>query len=245
MAKKGKAFIGTSGFHYKHWVGTYYPENTKPKDFMKNFLKDYRTVELNNPFYHLPPKQTFLNWRKQTPEDFLFSVKASRYITHQKKLKDCQEPLDYFLTNVNALKEKLGPILFQLPPGWKYNEERFESFLKILPKGYRFTFEFRNQSWYNESATGLLKKRNCAFCIYELAGHMSPMEVTADFIYVRLHGPGKEKYQGSYSDKALKKWAEQIKEWKKEGKDVYCYFDNDQYGYAAFNGIKLWELISK
>ena len=245
MAKKGKAFIGTSGFHYKHWVGTYYPENTKPKDFMKNFLKDYKTVELNNPFYHLPPKQTFLYWRKQTPEDFLFSVKASRYITHQKKLKDCQEPLDYFLTNVDGLKEKLGPVLFQLPPGWKYNEERFDSFLKILPKGYRFTFEFRNDSWYNESAIAMLKKRNCAFCIYELAGHMSPIEITADFIYIRLHGPGKEKYQGSYPDKTLKKWADNIKDWKKEGKDVYCYFDNDQYGYAAFNGIKLWELISK
>jgi uncharacterized protein YecE (DUF72 family) len=243
MAKKGKAFIGTSGFHYKHWVGTYYPEKTKSKDFMEFFLKDFRTVELNNPFYHLPPKETFKQWRKQTPKDFIFSVKASRYITHNKKLKDPEEALNYFLANANGLKEKLGPILFQLPPGWKANEERLHSFLKILPKGYRYTFEFRNPTWYNEETLGLLKKYNAAFCIYQLAGHMSPIEVTADFIYIRLHGPTENKYQGSYPDKTLKEWALQIKKWNQQGKDVYCYFDNDQAGYAAFNAKKLKELI--
>lgn len=243
MKKKGKAFIGTSGFHYKHWVGTYYPDKTKPVDYLKHYLEDFKTVELNNPFYHLPPKETFTGWRKKTPKDFIFSVKASRYITHNKKLKEPQEALDNFFSNASGLKEKLGPVLFQLLPGWKFNEERLDAFLKILPKGYRYTFEFRNHTWYNEKAFDLLKKYKIAFCIYELAGHMTPIEVTANFIYIRLHGPTENKYQGSYSDKTLKEWAQRIKEWNKEGKDVYCYFDNDQAGYAAFNAKKLSELI--
>lgn len=242
--KKGKSFIGTSGFHYKHWIGTYYPEKTKPENFMGFYLKDFKTVELNNPFYHLPTKQTFLNWRKQTPKDFIFSVKASRYITHNKKLKDPQEPLANFLENAAGLKEKLGPVLFQLPPGWKFNEERLASFLSVLPKGLRTTFEFRNESWYNTQTFNLLREHNVAFCIYELARHSSPIEMTADFVYIRLHGPTEHKYQGSYPDKTLKEWALRIKSWNEEGKDVYCYFDNDQAGYAAFNARKLTQLIS-
>jgi uncharacterized protein YecE (DUF72 family) len=242
MKRKGKVYIGTSGWHYKHWVGPFYPEKTKPKEFMKFYLQYFKTVELNNPFYHLPSKETFIQWRKQTPKDFLFSVKASRYITHNKKLKDAGESLDFFLKNVTGLKEKLGPILFQLPPSWKFNEERFEKFLKILSKTYRFTFEFRNHTWYNDRAIELLKKYKVAFCIYELAGHISPLEVTANFVYIRLHGPG-GKYQGSYDNKTLKKWAERINSWSKDGKDIYCYFDNDQAGYAAFNAEKLLQLI--
>lgn len=245
MAKrKGKAFIGTSGWHYKHWIGRYYPESMKPKDFMEFYLNDYRTVELNNPFYHLPSYSTFENWRKQTPKDFIFSVKASRYITHQKKLKDSFEPLELFLANASGLKEKLGPVLFQLPPGWKLNLERFEEFVNILPKGYRYTFEFRNHTWYTNEVFDLLEKRNAAFCIYHLEGHLSPIEVTSDFVYIRLHGPG-AKYQGSYSRKDLEEWGEKIRIWTNEGKDVYCYFDNDQNGYAAFNGIELQKILNK
>lgn len=241
--KRGNAFIGTSGWHYKHWIGKYYPEGTKAKDFMEFFLQDFRTVELNNAFYHLPPRSTFENWRKQTPDDFIFSVKASRYITHQKKLNESQDALNRFLTNADGLKEKLGPILFQLPPGWNVNEERFDSFLNILPKGYRYTFEFRNHSWYTENILNLLEKKKAGFCIYHLEGHLSPIEETSDFIYIRLHGPG-GKYQGSYSRKDLEDWATKIKTWTREGKDVYCYFDNDQDAHAAFNAIELLKLLT-
>lgn len=243
MAKrKGKIYIGTSGWHYKHWVGTFYPENTKPKDYLAIFLKHFKTVELNNPFYHMPPKTTFEGWRKQTPKGFVFAVKGSRFISHQKKLSESADALNYMMENVSGLEEKLGPILFQLPPGWKVNVERLESFLEILPKGYRFTFEFRNASWYNDEVITLLKKYKAAFCIYHLAGHMSPEYVTADFVYIRLHGPG-GKYQGSYSEKELKQWADKMKSWSEQGKDVYCYFDNDQAGYAAFNAQRILELI--
>lgn len=245
MNNKGKIFIGTAGWHYNHWVGRFYPEEMKSKDFRDYYLKYFKTVEINNSFYRLPSYETFQNWRETTPEDFVFSVKASRFITHMKKLKDPQSTFANFIQNVEGLEEKLGPILFQLPPLWQYNEERFREFLDALPKNaYRYTFEFRNDTWYNESAYQLLEKNNMAFCIYELEYHQSPQIVTSDFVYIRLHGPGR-KYEGSYNDEALKCWAEKCKGWQDENKDVYIYFDNDQLGYAAFNALKLIEIVKK
>jgi uncharacterized protein YecE (DUF72 family) len=137
----------------------------------------------------------------------------------------------------------MGPILYQLPPGWKINTERFAEFLKSIPKGFRSTFEFRNATWYTPEVIQLLNKFNCAFCIYQLNGHQSPMEVTADFVYIRLHGPG-GKYQGSYSESELQTWADRIRKWQAEGKDVFIYFDNDQAGYAAFNASYLRSIVS-
>lgn len=238
MKGKGKIHIGTSGWHYKHWVGTFYPEKMKPDQFMEFYLKYFRTVELNNSFYMLPQESTFRQWAKQVPKGFLYSVKASRFITHMKKLLDPVENFGNFIERAKALGDKLGVILFQLPPGWKYDKERFENFISALPKEYRYTFEFRNHTWYNDEVYALLKKHNVSFCIYELEYHQSPIEVTADFVYIRLHGPGL-KYQGSYSDAVLKKWAKRIKGWSEEGKDVFVYFDNDQLGYAAHNAERL------
>ena len=240
----GKINIGTSGWSYKHWIGNFYPEELKAKEHFEHFKKFFKTVELNNPFYHLPPKQTFINWREAVSDDFVYAVKASRYITHMKKLKDPAESIANFMENVAGLGEKLAVILFQLPPGWQINTERFAEFLEKLPKGYRYTFEFRNTTWYDEEIYKLLRKNNCAFCIYELAGHVSPFEITADFVYVRLHGPG-GKYQGSYWEEALQWWAHKCQGWSKQGKDVFVYFDNDQEGYAAFNAIRLNELVNK
>ena len=240
--KKGKVYIGTSGWHYKHWVGTFYPEGMKPADFLAYYLQFFDTVEMNNSFYRLPQEKTFVQWKEAVPENFLFAVKASRFITHMKKLKDPKQNFEPFIQNVDALQEKLGPVLFQLPPKWKYNHERLKAYLTMLPKHYRYTFEFRDPTWYNNAALDLLKQHNIAFCIYELASHLSPLEVTADFVYVRLHGPG-EKYQGSYNDKTLSVWAERCKDWQKSGKDVFLYFDNDEKGYAAFNARELKVLV--
>jgi uncharacterized protein YecE (DUF72 family) len=239
---KHNIYIGTSGWHYKHWIGTFYPEGTKDAEQLAYYLKFFHTVELNNSFYRLPSEETFMNWNKAVPPDFIFVVKANRYITHNKKLKDPEQSLALFFDHVKGLKKKLGPILFQLPPKWNVNEERLESFLEHLPRKYRYVFEFRNPSWYTENVYALLRKHKCAFCIYELAGHLSPMVATADFVYVRLHGPG-DKYQGSYTDKALKEWSAQCKEWVKEKKDVFVYFDNDQLGYAAFNAKRMLEMV--
>jgi uncharacterized protein YecE (DUF72 family) len=242
---KGKAYVGTSGWLYKHWRGTYYPKGLSQKDEFNYYSLFFNTVELNNPFYRLPSRETFENWKNCSGKNFLYIVKASRFITHMKKLKDTKEALDLFLHNCDGLEEKLGPILFQLPPGWQVNLERFETFLKQLPKGYRFAFEFRNPTWYITEVYDLLKKYKCAFCIYQLAGHMSPIEVTADWVYLRLHGPTKNKYQGSYEYQTLKAWAEKASSWQKAGKDVYIYFDNDDSGFAAFNAQVIEMMLNK
>jgi len=241
VKQNGNIYIGTSGWNYKHWIGTFYPAGTKAAAQLPYYLSKLNTVELNNSFYHLPDRDTFVRWKTSTPENFTFAVKGSRYITHMKKLKDPKEPLGVFLQHARGLGKKLGPVLFQLPPGWKINYERLETFVKALPKKRRFAFEFRNTTWYDDKVYELLRRHNCAFCIYELNGHRSPMEVTADFVYIRLHGPG-GKYQGSYTDPDLKTWAAQLKQWQRSGKDAYVYFDNDQAGYAAFNAVRLKEL---
>jgi len=238
-----KIYIGTSGWHYKHWLGSFYPPEIKTAGQLGYYIQNFKTVEINNSFYRLPTKETFINWKNAVPADFTFVVKASRYITHMKKLKDPAQSIANFMDNVIALGEKLGPILFQLPPGWKINTERLKEFLRKLPKGQRYVFEFRNDSWYHDDIYELLEKYNCAFCIYELDGHLTPLKVTADFVYIRLHGPG-HKYQGSYSEQALAEWAEKCKEWNK-GKDVFVFFDNDENGYAAFNAKRLIELVGQ
>jgi uncharacterized protein YecE (DUF72 family) len=161
------------------------------------------------------------------------------------KLTKPKEPIARLFNSILALKEKLGPILFQLPPKWKVNVERLREFLEALPRGFRYVFEFRNETWYTEEIYKLLQEYNCAFCIYELAGHRSPVKITADFVYLRLHGPTENKYQGSYTRTSLKKWARQCLEWQSNKKDVFVYFDNDQEGYAAFNAVTLKELVKK
>ena len=241
--KQGRIHIGTSGWHYKHWKGTFYPADIKDADRFHYYQQFFDTVELNNPFYHLPAAKTFTGWKRSTPEKFIFSVKASRYITHMKKLNPGKKSLHLFFSHAEKLGEKMGPVLFQLPPGWKINVTRFEDFLNELPKNHLYTFEFRNYTWYETKIFELLQKHKCAFCIYELAGHLSPIEVTAGFVYIRLHGPG-EKYQGSYRGVQLKKWAIKTHQWAQDGKDVYIYFDNDQAGYAAFNAKRLKEMVN-
>jgi uncharacterized protein YecE (DUF72 family) len=233
-----RVFIGTSGWNYKHWVGTFYPADLRQRQQLEYYTQHFDTIEINNSFYRMPSKENLVAWHDKTPGNFIFSIKANRYITHMKKLKDVKQSTDLLMDNLSVLQEKLGPILFQLPPGWNLNLERFKEFLQLLPKGYRFVFEFRNESWYNDEVYSLLKKHKCAFCIYELDGHLSPLEITANFVYIRLHGPG-GKYQGNYDDNTLMKWAMSIKKWTQEKKDVYVYFDNDQAGYAAFNAEKL------
>ncbi|MEX0719629.1 MAG: DUF72 domain-containing protein [Balneolaceae bacterium] len=238
----GKIHIGTSGWNYKHWKGTFYPEDlpqNKWLDFYKNQLD---TVEVNNSFYKLPNKDTLKKWKEEVPKDFIFAAKANRYITHRKKLKEPKDSLKKMLDNFKAFGENLEPILFQLPPNWNFNEERLQNFINELPEDYIYTFEFRDKSWLNDTTYDMLKDRNIALCIYELAGFQSPVEVTADFVYIRLHGPTNQKYQGKYSKDQLSGWADNLKKWKKKDLDVYLYFDNDERGYAAQNAQELKEI---
>ncbi|HEX6178231.1 MAG TPA: DUF72 domain-containing protein [Thermoanaerobaculia bacterium] len=237
--------IGTSGYSYKHWVGRYYPEDLKPSEWLRYYLRDFDTVELNNTFYTLPKEETFDSWRKNTPADFLFAVKGSRFLTHMIKLKDAERGLVNFMPRAERLRSKLGPILWQLPPGWKMNVERLEEFCSLLPKKHRYTFELRNPTWMTDEVYDVLRRYNAAFCIYELAGYMSPIEVTADWTYVRLHGPTAFKYQGSYSDKQLEQWAERIRKWSRTMKAIYVYFDNDDSAYAVKNALTLKRMLGQ
>lgn len=239
----GNIFIGSSGWYYKHWVGTFYPEKLKSGDFMDYYKSQFETVEINNSFYRLPQKKTFDQWKRQTPDNFIYSVKGSRYITHIKKLKDGRETFAPFKDRIDALENKLGPILFQLPPGWKANPERLLEFIENLPKGYKYAFEFRNHTWYTDEVFKILENYNAAFVIYELEGHIAPEKITANFAYLRLHGPD-GKYQGSYPDATLKDWIAKFKNWQNNGvREVYCYFDNDQLGYAPHNAKRMKELL--
>jgi len=239
---EGRIHIGTSGWHYVHWRGSFYPQELPPEAFLSYYNRHFHTVEINNSFYQLPKIETFEVWRRAVPQSFIFAVKGSRYITHMKKLKDPEKSVSKFLERVRILKEKLGPILFQLPPRWKRNPERLESFLEILPKEFRYAFEFRDPSWFRDETLEALSRHGAAFCIYDLAGFQSPKAVTADFIYIRLHGPG-DKYQGKYSPQALAGWAGALAAWGKRKKEIFCYFDNDQAGYAAQDALSLQGLI--
>lgn len=241
--KKPVIHIGTSGWHYKHWKGNFYPAAIKEAEQFNYYSGHFSTVEINNSFYKLPAPETFTEWKNMAPAGFVFAVKASRFITHMKKLNLDAKGVHKFFSHSEKLQRKLGPILFQLPPTWNLNAERLEAFISILPRGHRYTFEFRNHSWYCEEVYAILKKHNCAFCIYELEHHLSPLQITADFVYIRLHGPG-NKYQGSYSASALKKWAVLCNRWRDEKKEVFVYFDNDQAGYAAKNAAALVKRIN-
>ena len=242
MDTKANIHIGTSGWHYTHWKGTFYPEKLPPREYIRYYLNYFQSVEINNSFYKLPSEETFRIWKESVPEDFIFAVKASRFITHMKKLKEPAQSIARFMHGVDALEEKLGPILFQLPPFWNLNLERLQEFLEVLPRGYRYALELRNASWYDERVYQLLEEHGIAFCIYELERHLSPLLVTADFVYVRLHGPG-GKYEGSYTEESLQAWTVKIKEWQRQGKDVNFYFDNDLLGHAPHNAKRLQELV--
>ncbi|MBI5468402.1 MAG: DUF72 domain-containing protein [Deltaproteobacteria bacterium] len=240
--KDGRLRAATSGWHYGHWRGPFYPERLPKRDYLRFYSAHFDTVEINNSFYRLPDESTLKNWRSSTPEGFVFSVKAPRQITHNKKLKDPDSTLPPFLERIRTLGEKLGPVLFQLPPRWNADAGRLREFLDALPEGLRCAFEFRNAGWFTAEVYDMLRDRNSAFCIYGLAGTESPRKVTADFVYVRLHGPT-EAYSGSYSDAALLDWAEEASAWLDEGKDVYFYFDNDEAGHAVEDALRFKQKV--
>lgn len=240
--EKKRMHIATSGWHYGHWIGPFYPVGVRKKDLLGYYCTRFNTVEINNSFYRLPDEKTLAMWRETVPEDFIFSVKASRFITHMKRLNDPDRTLPAFFERMASLGAKLGPVLFQLPPRFKVDMERFEEFLKALPGGRRYAFEFRDTSWFEEGVYEMLKKYNAAFCIYDLDFILSPREITADFIYVRLHGPA-GRYRGRYGDGVLSDWAEFFSRSIRKVKAVYCYFDNDEAGYAPQDAWRLIEML--
>ncbi len=235
-------YIGTSGWHYDHWRGPFYPPDLPPRRFLAYYQQFLSAVEINNSFYRLPSAAAVSAWREGAPTGFRFAVKASRLITHLKRLQGTEEAVGTFLARLSLLGPTLGPILFQLPPRFRFHPERLATFLASLPTTYRYAMEMRDPSWLVPEAYALLARFRVAFCLYEIAGFLSPLEVTTDLVYIRLHGPGGA-YQGSYPDATLHQWAERCRGWQAQGREVYCFFDNDEAGYAVRNALTLQQFV--
>lgn len=240
---KGRCLVGTSGWSYKHWKGVFYPVDLPPSSWLSFYVKHFVTVEINNTFYHLPSTTTFETWERVGPTGFVFAVKASRYITHVKRLRDAAEPVANFTNRARLLGRKLGPVLYQLPTGWKADLPRLASFLELLPKDIVQSIEFRDESWFNDQVYELLEKHGVSFCIISLPGFRCPLKVTSPVVYIRMHGS--QALYSRYSGEELEIWADHIAAFTREGQDVYVYFNNDAHGYAVFNATELHELLAK
>jgi uncharacterized protein YecE (DUF72 family) len=234
--------IGTSGWYYNHWAGLFYPQDLPKHKWLRYYTEHFDTVEINSTFYHQPKASSVKNWYRLAPKNFTYAVKANRYITHIKRLKDASEPLEQFFDNVAVLKDKLGPVLFQLPPSLHKDLTLLRSFLKLLPEKPPRVFEFRHKSWFSDDTYKLLNQSGTGFCIHDLPGVTSPDVITGNIIYIRFHGPT-DRYAGSYPKSALKNWAKWINQHLKMVKTVYVYFNNDSNANAVFNAKTLKELL--
>jgi len=242
VSRSQKIWIGTSGWNYKHWKKVFYPEDIAQSKWLEFYSTQFNTVELNATFYRLPKQETFISWANRTPEGFLWAVKANKFITHTKRLKECRGPLDRFFSSVKGLEGKLGPILFQLPPSLAYEENLFTQFCALLPTEYKYALEVRHRSWINDNAFQVMSKYHIAFCISDTAGRYPYYEaVTTDFVYIRLHG-SKKLYASEYTLEELHTWAQKVLGW---NRDTFCYFDNDFGGHAVKNARQLLEILAQ
>lgn len=248
----GKIFIGTSGFFYPHWREVFYPSDLPQKDWLKYYSQYFKTVEINSSFYHLPKKSTFEKWGKeagsparQLAGNFVFSIKGWRWITHIKRLKNCQEEIKKFFEALTGLTPNLkNIILWQLPPGMVFDEVRLKNFLVTLPPELRHAFEFRNASWLNNRVFDLLRQNKAAVVIQDFPEWPITEELTANFVYLRFHGRT-SLYSSCYTGRQLVSWAGKIKEWQKRCLDIYVYFNNDALGHAVKNAQSLIQKCRK
>ena len=229
---------------YKHWRGLFYPDGLPVKRWFDHYAAVFDTVEINNSFYQLPKPETFAGWREQAPPGFCYAVKANRYLTQSKKLKDCEEPIARMMASVEALKPALGPLLYQLPPHFKLNLDRLEAFLAIAPKGVAKVFEFREPSWYCDQVFALLEQYSASLCVHDMPGSASPRPAVGPIAYVRFHGTG-GKYVGRYPDQALAGWADWSAEQARHGRAVWAYFNNDIHGHAVEDAQTLRAMVGR
>lgn len=234
--------IGTSGWVYKHWLGIFYPRDMRGTEQLPFYAERFDTVEINYSFYRLPERSVFEQWRVQSPPDFLFAVKGSRYLTHMKKLKDPEEPLARLFERAGGLEEKLGPILFQFPAQWQLNLERFTAFLAILTRypHCRYAFEFRHRSWLTPEIYAGLEDAGAALCLPVHPAMPLDIRLTAPWTYIRMHTG---RYGIGYTDGELEEWAERIGRFVGEGADTYVYFNNDPGGHALDDAQRLKAML--
>jgi uncharacterized protein YecE (DUF72 family) len=238
MARLPTARVGCSGWQYKHWRGDFYPLDVPVARWFEHYAARFDTVEINNSFYRLPEAATFARWADRAPPRFLFAVKASRFLTHMKKLKDPEEPLARLFERMEPLGRHLGPVLYQLPPGWKLDRERLEHFLQVLPSGVRHVLEFREPTWYGDDVSALLERYGVARCLHDMKGSATGQERVGPFVYVRFHGASGT-YSGGYPEDRLERWARWLNEQRGSGREVYAYFNNDVGGHAPRDAVTL------
>lgn len=235
--------IGCSGFNYAHWKGNFYPSDLPQRRWFEYYCTLFASVELNVTFYRVPLVTTFEKWYRETPPDFAFSLKGSRFITHVKRLLNPEESLALFLDRAQLLKEKLRVVLWQFSPAFKADIDRLGRFLALLDRyPVRNTFEFRNESWINDRVFSLCKEHNASLCVADWPPFLSDVPATADFVYIRRHGEGGD-YTTDYSKDFLKREAGRTRNYLKEGKDVFIYFNNDFQGHAPKNARELREML--
>lgn len=237
---RGNLRIGTSGYQYDHWRGVLYPEDLPKIHWLERYAEEFNTVEINNTFYGLPAPETFDNWREAVPEGFQYVLKFSRYGSHLKKLKDPDGTIRTFMERARRLKQKLGPVLVQLPPNWRANPERLQAFLRTAPSDQRWAVEFRDPSWLCEQVYDVLREHGAALCIHDMIPD-HPQVVTAHWVYLRFHGEGDG---GDYDQRTLAGAAERINTHLDENRDVYAYFNNDAHGYAVENAKALEQHVA-
>ena len=239
-----RVYIGTSGWHYDSWRGPFYPEDVPKRDWLRFYAGQFPTTELNGVFYRTPTLDAVRGWYRQTPDDFLFAWKASKFITHWKRLsRKSRNSITLMETRLRVLKHKTGPVLFQLPPQFTADRERLASFLKLLRKQRHYAFEFRHPSWYQADILELLRDHDIALCFSDHHDAPAPWELTARHVYVRGHGPG-GRYKDHYPPATLKAWARDIRKWKRQRRTVYVYFDNDQKSAAPQDALRLMRLLT-
>lgn len=235
--------IGTSGWEYRHWAGDFYPKGLPRDRWLERYTAEFDTVELNNPFYRLPSADVFEAWGERVPADFRFAVKASRYLTHLKRLRDPEEPLGRFWSRALRLGDHLGPVLYQLPPRWTPNHRRLSEFLAALPDQPQ-AIEFRDRRWYGPMTFALLGEAGVALCLHDMAESASRPVPLGPFVYVRFHGSG-ERYGGRYPSQRLGAWARRMVGWAGDGLRVWAYFNNDIGGHAFRDADRLRAMVAR
>lgn len=232
--------LGTSGYDYPHWRGSFYPEELPRTQWFSHYARVFDSLEINSSFYRLPPPEVFAAWRKRAPRDFVYAVKFSRYGSHLKRLRDPGRTTRYYYSAVRRLGKRLGPTLLQLPPRWGADAPRLDAFLSAAPPSLRWAVEFRDPDWLRDEVLEILKMHGAALCIHDLLPE-HPRELTADWTYLRYHG---RHYAGSYQSSFLRAEALRIAALLERGCAVYAYFNNDAEGWAVRNALDLRRLIA-
>jgi uncharacterized protein YecE (DUF72 family) len=249
MVVTDRVRVGCSGWNYQSWRGRFYPKELPASRWLEYYARHFDTVEINNTFYRLPERSTFVDWRTHMPAEFLAAVKASRFLTHMKRLRDPEEPLDRLFTRASALGRKLGPVLYQLPGHFRCDIQRLETFLTALPRAGRnrriqHVMEFRHPSWYVPEVFRLLERLRVGLCLHDKTGSPISEPFVGPFAYVRFHGASGD-YHGSYSQRQLDRWAETLADYAHRGRRVYAYFNNDPNAVAVANAQTLRSAIAR